>query len=82
MYVNAVTTVEDTTVILLNEYPVKVFRVGDRLKIMARKFPNLFVNLIVQYRLNTTNGNFKEAIDASMTKQIREYKGCKEVKFG
>ena len=47
MFMNAVTTLEDYTVIVLNEFPVKVFRVGDRLKILARKFPNLFVNLIV-----------------------------------
>ncbi len=58
--------------IVLNEFPVKVFRVADRLKILARKFPNLFVNLIVHQRQAPTNGHFKDAIDASMTKQIKE----------
>ena len=68
MYINAVTTLDNSTVVVLNEFPVKVFRIGDRLKILARKFPNLFVNLIVHQRQTPSNEYFKDAIDASMTK--------------
>lgn len=58
--------------IVTDEWPLRVFRLKDRALVLANKFPNLHLNIIVVGR--SADLNIEEAQEKSITKEICDLK--------